>query len=255
MVTSHALVFIHGLFQNPLAWTAWKTYFEQRGYTCYAPAYPYHEGDPMHLRQQIHPELGNVTLKNVIDHLIQFIDALPEKPILIGHSMGGLLVQKLIEMDKGVAGVCISSAPPKGITTLTWSFIKTNFPVINPLKGNSVFQPSFDWYHDAFCHVMNREASQKLYNQLVVPESRNIPRSSTGKSGRIDFTKAHAPLLFLAGSADRIVPPVLNRKNIAAYTHSTSKRDYKEFAGRSHQLCAQDGWEEIAQYLADWLAK
>lgn len=178
---------------------------------------------------------------------------MPEKPLLIGHSMGGLALQKLINMDLGTAGVCIDSAPPKGIFSFEWSFLKANLPTINPLKGNSVCLPSVEWFQYSFCNTMTLEETRKEYEQFVVPESRNIPRSSTGKDGHIDFKKPHAPLLFIAGEKDHIIPASLNRKNFAAYQDRHSKRDFKEFVGRTHYICLQKDWQEVAGYIGDWI--
>lgn len=252
-VTSRTIVFIHGLFQNPTAWNKWKLYFEAQGYACHAPAYPFHEGDPSILRKQINPDLGKVTLGDVIVHLSEFVDQLPEKPILIGHSMGGLAVQLLLAKGKGVAGVAIDSAPPKGIVALSWSLLKANLPVLNPLKGNSVFEPSLDWFHYAFCNTSTREEAQQLFDASVVPESRNIPRSSTGNDGKIDFNQPHPPLLFIAGEKDNIVPAALNEKNYKAYANKTSRTALKVFPGRTHSICSQTGWEEVAEYAKNWL--
>src|ERR1700730_3347522 len=119
---SKSIVFIHGLFMNPASWNDWVQYFEKQGYSCYAPAYPYHEGSAVNLRSYKNHQLGQLRFGQVIDSLSAFINKLPGKPILIGHSMGGLAVQKLIEMDKGSMGVCIDSAPPRGIFSLKWSF-------------------------------------------------------------------------------------------------------------------------------------
>ncbi|MGF1637917.1 MAG: alpha/beta hydrolase [Cyclobacteriaceae bacterium] len=252
---SKTIVFIHGLFNTPLGWDEWITYFEAKGYTCHAPAYPFHDGNPSKLRNQVDPELGNVTFGDVTRHLLKFIEQLPEKPIVIGHSMGGLVVQKLIEMDKALVGVCINSAPPKGIKSTKWSFLKSNFPVVNPLKGNSVFEPSKKWFHYAFCNTMSREASDLIYEKNVVPESRNIPRSSTKNDGKIDLKKPHNPLLFIAGEMDHIIPVSLNQKNVKAYKDPASKREIKVFEGRTHYICGQDGWQEVAGYIQSWLAK
>ena len=136
---SGTIVFIHGLFVNPKSWIGWKEYFEAKGYTCYTPANPCHAGEPTELRKHIDPKLANVNFEDVINNLLKLIDTLPEKPIVIGHSLAGLAVQKLISMEKAVAGICIDGAPPVGIVTTKWSFWKSNFPVINFLKGNSVF--------------------------------------------------------------------------------------------------------------------
>jgi len=249
------IVFIHGLFQNPDGWNEWKKYFEAKGYTCYAPAYPYHEGNPENLRKNINSKLGTLTFGEVIDSLANFIDRLPEKPILIGHSMGGLAVQKLIAMNKGVAGVCVDAAPPKGIFSFKWSFLKANIPTISPFKGNSACLPSVKWFHYAFCNTMTMEETQVEYNRFVVPESRNIPRSSTKKDGYIDFKKPHNPLLFIAGEKDHIIPSSLNKKNFDAYKDTNSKKEFKEFPGRTHYICGQKDWQEVADYIYGWINK
>ncbi len=252
-MASKTIVFIHGLFMNPLGWQSWKQFYEAKGYTCYAPAYSFHEGNPAELRANINPKLGTLTFGEVIESLSAFINKLPEKPILIGHSMGGLTVQKLIELNLGVAGVCIDTAPPKGIFSTKWSFLKANLPTINPLKGNLVCLPTVEWFHYAFCNTMTMEQTQAEYNKFVVPESRNIPRSSTGNEGKIDFKKPHSPLLFIAGEKDNIIPSSLNKKNFDAYMDKNSKKEFKEFAGRTHYICGQLNWEEVATYINRWI--
>ena len=255
MQTTHSktIVFIHGLFMNPKSWKPWINYFEAKGYSCHAPAYPFHEGEPSELRKNPDPALATLTFGQVVESLVAFIDKLPEKPILIGHSMGGLAVQKLIELNKGVTGVCIDTAPPKGIFSFKWSFLKANLPTVNPLKGNSICIPDVEWYHYAFCNIMTMEETMTEFHKFVVPESRNIPRSSTKNDGKIDFKKSHAPLLFIAGEKDNIVPSSLNRKNFEAYTDKNSKIDFKEFPGRSHYICGQPHWEEVAGYISNWI--
>lgn len=254
-INSKTIVFIHGLFMNSSSWEPWIKYFEANGYKCYSPSYPFHEGKPDELRKNIKPALGKLTFSQVIDSLSTFIDKLPEKPILIGHSMGGLAVQKLIELNKGVAGICIDAAPPKGIFSFKWSFLKANLPTINPFKGNSVCKPTVKWFHYAFCNTMTLEQTKIEYDKFVVPESRNIPRSSTKKDGKVDFKKPHNPLLFIAGEKDNIIPSSLNRKNFNAYKDKNSKKEFKEFPGRTHYICGQQNWEEVAIFISEWIGR
>jgi pimeloyl-ACP methyl ester carboxylesterase len=251
--SSRTIVFIHGLFMNPKSWEAWIKFFEAKGYICFAPAYPFHEGNPEELRKNVNSELGKITFGNVIDELVKFINKLPEKPILIGHSMGGLAVQKLIELEKGVEGICIDPAPPKGIFSFKWSFLKANLGTVNPFKGNSVCLPTVKWFQYAFCNLMTMEQTKKEFEQFVVPESRNIPRSSTKNDGRINFRKPHAPLLIIAGEKDHIIPASLNRKNFEAYKDRNSKIEFREFPGRTHYICGQENWKEVATFIAEWI--
>jgi alpha-beta hydrolase superfamily lysophospholipase len=254
MKKDKVIVFIHGLHENALSWSNWVRFFEQAGYTCYSPNYPYHEGIPAQLRQNPDSKLAHVRLRNVVDYYAKFIDGLnANKPILIGHSMGGLIVQKLIENDKGLLGICIASASPKGVLSFKMSFIKSNIGAVNPFKGNSLFCGTKKWFHYAICNTLSREQSDEIYEKAVVPESRNIPRSSRGKDGKVNFKKAHNPLLFISAEKDHIIPLSLNKKNLSAYTNTESRRDFKEFKGRSHSICVDHGWEEVAKYADDWI--
>jgi pimeloyl-ACP methyl ester carboxylesterase len=252
-INSKTIVFIHGLFMNPVSWTEWIKYFEDKGYTCFAPAYPFHEGNPVALRNLTDKSLGAITFEQVVYVFSAFIDSLPEKPILIGHSMGGLAVQKLIGMNKGEAGICIDPAPPKGLFSFKWSFLKANLSTINPLKGNSVCLPSLKWFHYAFCNTMTMEQTAEEYKKYVVPESRNIARTSTGIDGQIDFRKPHNPLLIIAGEKDNIVPSSLNKKNQESYKDKNSITAFMEFKDRTHYICAQRGWQEVASYTDSWI--
>jgi len=254
MKTKH-IVFIHGLFVNPKSWIQWKAFFESKGFTCHTPANPYHSGEPSELREHFNPLLGKVTLEEEVNNIIGVIDNLPEKPILIGHSLGGLVVQKLLSLDKAIAGVCIDGVPPKGIFTLKWSFWESNFPVLNYFKGDTVFEPNKEWFHYAFAHLMKREESDLVFDELVVPESRNVPRGTLGDYAAVDFNKPHHPLLFIAGEMDHIVPAALNLENFHAYTDPSSIKEYVEFQGRTHYICGMTGWEEVADFTLNWIEK
>ena len=102
---------------------------------------------------------------------------------------------------------------------------------------------------------MTLEETKIEYDKFVVPESRNVPRSSTGKDGSIDFRKPHVPLLMIAGEKDHIIPSSLNLKNFNAYKDKNSITDFKEFPGRTHYICGQKGWEEVAEYIRVWIDK
>jgi pimeloyl-ACP methyl ester carboxylesterase len=184
---SKTIVLIHGLFMNAKSWAGWKSYFEKAGYTVIVPEFPHHTGEPAELRKNIPQGLRTLNLEEVVAHFEKVIKDLKEPPILIGHSIGGLIVQILINRGYGERGVSIDPAPPKGVFTMKWSFLKANLPTISPLKGNTPCLPSVKWFHYAFCNVLTMEETQRLYDAYVVPEARNIPRQSTKKAGKIDW--------------------------------------------------------------------
>ena len=251
-IESKTIVFAHGLFLTPKCWNKWLTFFEAKGYTCHAPSNPYHEGTPQEMWSNTPKELEKVNFEDVVQKLGTFIDTLPEKPILIGHSLGGLTVQKLAEMGKAAAAVCINGAA-SGIIATQWSFYKSNFRVVNPFMGDSIFYPTKKWFYYTFGNTLTRQQSDNIFDDLVVPESRNIPRSTLKKFAKIDFEKPHVPLLFIAGGKDHIIPKELNEKNFKAYKDINSIKDLKIFENRGHSICADENWEEVASYVYDWL--
>lgn len=255
MIQSKTIVFIQGLFVNPECWAEWKSYFEARGYTCHTPANPYHEGNPADLRKYINPKLAHVGFEDVVMNVLKLIDTLPEKPIVFGHSLAGLVVQKLIEMNKAVAGICIDGAVPKNIIP-SLRTVLTMFPVINIFKGNSTFTASKKWFHFAFCTTLTQQESNKVFEEICVPESRNIPRETLYKSfANINLKKPHNPLLFIGGEKDNIIPARLSKKNAEAYKDKNSVSEFKEFKERCHYICGQQGWQEVAGYVVNWIDK
>src|SRR5262245_11464088 len=113
MVKSKSIVLIHGNFVNNKSWEEWKRYYEQRGYTVYTPANHGHEGNPADLRNKVHPDLTKTGFIEVVNNIARLIDTLPEKPLVIGHSMAGMAALKLAELGKVLAAVSIDGAPPK----------------------------------------------------------------------------------------------------------------------------------------------
>ncbi len=247
------VVFIHGMFMNARSWEGWLPLFSARGFRCHTLAWPSHDGTPSALRKSAPPELGKLTLGGILDTVRAFLKRLDSKPILVGHSMGGLVTQKMINEGLAEAGVCLDSAPPKGIFVPKWSLLKVNLPVINPFAGDKPFLFTLEQFHYAFCNTMTLEQAREAFEKYVVPESRNVPRSAAGNDGAIDFIRPHAPLLFVAGEMDHTVPWQINQKNFAAYRDPQSKREFKLLPGRSHFLCGQPGWEGLAELVLTWL--
>jgi|SRR5450759_1377032 pimeloyl-ACP methyl ester carboxylesterase len=247
------VIFIHGMYLNGQSWAPWVERFTSAGFSCSAPSWPYHHGDPRTLRTEVDPHLGALTFGAVTEHLKSLIDALPERPILVGHSIGGLLVQRLVNDGYASAGVSISSAPPPGVISLSPHFLRANFPHINPLAGNKPVLMTPERFHYAFCNTLTRPVSDEAFDRFVVPESRNVPRSTLGRSAKIDFAAVKAPLLFLTGTQDHLTPAAMVRRNAGRYKADAVRVDYREFEGRSHYICGEPGWEDVADAAIGWL--
>lgn len=251
---SNTIVFIHGLFQNAKSWEYWAAYFKTLGYIVYTPSFPYHDGEPRQLNQDSHPNLVRLEFQEVLDSMIQFTDTLPEKPIIIGHSIGGLITQKLVEAGKAEMGITLASANPRGISVFDWTYIRSNFRMVNPFKNrNKVCTPPMKWFNYTFFNTISDSVAKEAHRTYFIPESRRIAKSSTKKGLEIDFKKPHVPLLFISGEKDNDLPPSLVSKNYHAYKDSTSVKAYFEFPNRSHYIVGEPHWENVAQYVANWI--
>jgi len=251
------VVFIHGMFMTPLCWREWITHFEACGMKAIAPPWPMHEEAPRPQRVR-HPDsqLGTLQLGAVVDAIAEVVEAQKSPPALVGHSMGGLVVQLLLQRGLGKCGVAIDSAPPKGVISLKWSFLKSNWGVVSPFVEAKVpYLPTVEEFRYAFAHNLSLEDAERVYEKYVVPESRLVGRGPTSAAAKIDFKKPHAPLLFIAGELDHIIPASLNRSNHAKYAPESGVTEFKEFPGRTHYTLGQEGWEDVAEAALEFIEK
>ncbi|SEI37197.1 Pimeloyl-ACP methyl ester carboxylesterase [Dyadobacter koreensis] len=255
------IVFIHGMFQNPKSWEKWINHFTELGYNCVAPAWPYHEGEPERLRENIPSDLGDLMLDDVISTMENAVIAaggnnteLSEKPIIIGHSVGGLLAQIFVSRNLASLGVPISSVAPNMMMTLDWPFFKNVSAIANPFKGDEPFLQTPESFHESFCNTLSEAEASQAFRQTATHDSRNVLRGCLGESGQIDLDMPHVPLLFISGKEDKIIPTELVEKNCKAYTDSIGgMSSYKEFPDRSHYICGEPGWEEVAAFIQNWI--
>lgn len=246
------IIFIHGMFQNPKSWEKWTAYFTALGYNCIAPAWPLHQGEPAALRENPPAGLGDLHLDDIILE-IETLVLKHDKPILIGHSVGGLIVQLLVNRETASAGIAIDSVAPNAMLDFDWGFFKNSALIANPFKGNEPFFMDEESFHGAFANTLSKEASDEAYAEFATHDSRNVLRDCMGEAGQLDVELPHAPLLLIAGEKDEIIPNTLTKKNFEAYTDPESVISFKEFEGRSHYICGEPGWEEVAAYIHSWL--
>jgi pimeloyl-ACP methyl ester carboxylesterase len=258
---SRTIVFVHGAWVTPLSWEPFLGFFRERGYECLAPAWPGKDRSVKEIRRDPSP-LAGVGIADIVDHYERIVRDLPEPPILVGHSYGGLFVQLLLDRGLGAAGVAIDSAPPRGVFPYEPTAFRSLAGVLLTWGGwRGVVRWSFGSFRYAFVHTLPPAAQREAYERYVTPETGRVFFESalapflSGSPARLDFGRAdRAPLLLIGGAKDHIVPAVINRRNFRKYARSTARTDYREFPDRVHWIIAQDGWEEVAGFVADWLA-
>lgn len=254
------IVLVSGAFVTHEGWSEWKSYYESKGYDVIAPAWPYKQASAKELRErQPDQALAQLDLEQLVEYHSKIIDSLPEKPIVIGHSYGGLITQLLVQRDKAAVGVAYHSVPPKGVFSFERSFIKSLWGPLGIFKSrDETFLMSFSQWQYAFTNGMEKAEQQAYYDKLVSPESRNVIWGALGKGAGINFEEYHAPLLFVSGSEDHIIPASLNKKTFAKYQKNLPKGSliaYKEYEGKNHLAMSQPDWQAEADYILEWAEK
>jgi pimeloyl-ACP methyl ester carboxylesterase len=252
------ILFVTGAFVTHHCWDEWRGYFEDRGYTTHAPAWPFKDATAAELRaRQPHDtDLAHLTLAELVDHYADIAKSFPEKPLIIGHSLGGLITQILLNRGLGAAAVAIHSLPPQGIIPYEFSFLKSTWGALGLFTSlDETYLMPFDTWQYAFVNEMPLDEQQKAYDLFTAPESKRVARGGLTSAAAVDFDKPHAPLLLTSGSLDNIIPAHLNNRNYERYKKNGSVLEYKEFSGRNHHALAQAGWESDADYILDWIKK
>ncbi|WP_207838721.1 alpha/beta hydrolase [Williamsia soli] len=255
------IVLIHGLWMTPRSWEGWVSYYEAKGYRVLTPAYPGFEIEVEALREN--PDvIAGLTVPETVEYLAQVIESVQTPPILMGHSFGGTLTQLLVARGLGSAAVVIDSAPTEGVRVNPLSQVRSLFPVLkNPANRHKAVGFTPEEFHYAFTNTLSAEESTKVYDRYHIGAPGNwvwayglIANFKPGHQETwVDYSlDDRAPLLFIAGSEDHIMPPSVNKSNAKHYHKSKALTDYHEFEGRSHWTCAEPGWEAVADYALNW---
>jgi pimeloyl-ACP methyl ester carboxylesterase len=255
------IVLIHGLWMTPRSWEQWVPYYEAKGYRVITPTYPGFEIEVEALREN--PEIiAKLTVPEAVDHIAAQIEALEKPPIIMGHSFGGTLTQLLVARGLGAAAVVIDSAPTEGVRVTPPSQLRSLFPILShPSTFHGAFGYTPEQFHYTFTNTLSRDESDAVYNRYHIPAPGNwvwayglIANFKPGHQETwVDYSlERRAPLLFIAGGADHIMPASVNRSNADHYSKSAARTDFHEFAGRSHWTCGEPGWEAVADYALEW---
>ncbi|WP_433369332.1 alpha/beta hydrolase [Actinoplanes sp. CA-142083] len=253
------IVLVHGFWVTPRSWEHWKAHYEAKGHQVIAPGYPGFEVEVEALNADPTP-IVNVTVPQIIAQYEEAIRALPEQPIIIGHSAGGAFTQILLDHGYGVAGVALNSAPTEGVRVVPLSQLKSTFPVLKtPANRHKAIGLSLEEWKYAFTNTFTDEESKALYERYHIPASGGIlwggvlANFQPGHQDTwVDYHNDNrAPLLFVSGSEDHIMPPAIQESNCKHYKSNTIT-ERREYEGYAHLLPAQKGWEQIADEVLDW---
>jgi len=245
------IIFIHGFSGGAWCFEKLIAFFENQGYETIAPDLPFHG---QLKAQEPSPELGTTSIADYVDYIEKIIDKLDQKPIVIGHSMGGLIAQILASKNKTAKTILLAPAGPYGIIT---------FDLAQVAAVKSILLQSGFWKKSIKQNF--KEVAYSMFNQLPIAQQKETFKKLSYESGRAFFEmgfwffdknkttmvkEISSPLLIVAGNKDRLTSPAAIKKIANKYRGNVV---YKEFANRAHWLIEEEGWQEIAEYIVGWL--
>jgi pimeloyl-ACP methyl ester carboxylesterase len=254
------VLFIHGLWLHASSWDSWVEVFSQAGYDASAPGWP---GDPATVAEarEHADDIADHGIDDVVAHFAEVIAKLPAKPILIGHSFGGMIAQRLLGEDLAAAAVAIDAAQIKGVLPLPLSALRATLPVFkNPANKHRAVSLTAEQFRFAFGNAIPEAESDELFARWAIPApgkplfeaaAANFNPHSPAK---VDVDNAgRGPLLLIMGGKDHTVPEAITKSTLKQYRHSDAVTEILEFPDRAHSLTIDHGWGDVAAAALTWL--
>jgi pimeloyl-ACP methyl ester carboxylesterase len=254
------VVFVHGLWLHAESWSSWVDRFTETGYAASALGWP---GDGATVVEtRAHPgAVAGRGIQAVADHYASIIRSMATKPVVVGHSFGGLIAQRLLGEDLAAAAVAIDPAPPKGVLFLPLSaFRVAGVAPRNPANKKRAVSLTSKQFRNGFGNALSPADSEELYQRWTIPSpGRPLFEAATaGFARRSPATVAtknasRGRLLITAGGRDHTVPRIVAKQNFRLYRSSSAVTDFTEFPDRGHSLTIDRGWRDVADAVLAWL--
>ena len=256
------VVFVHGLWLLPSSWERWAEFFERSGFVALKPGWP---DDPDTVEQaKEHPErFANKSVGEVADHFEAVIRRLNRKPVVIGHSFGGLLTEILAGRGLAAASVAIAPAPFRGVLPLPISALRAASPALaNPANVHKAIPLTYDQFRYAFANAVPEQEAQALYETFAVAAPAK-PLFQAASANLNPWTEVkvdtknpdRGPLLIVYGEHDHTVPRAIARASYNKEKRNPGVTEIVELKGRGHALTIDSGWEAVAQTALDFVTR
>jgi non-heme chloroperoxidase len=258
--TATPVVFIHGLWVHASSWDNWIELYRQAGYEPIAPHWPGDSADAAQSRANP-DQLARHGAADITAHYSALIKKLPTAPIVVGHSFGGVIAQKLLAQGHAAAAIAIDPGQIKGVKALPLAQLRSGFPVLhNPANRRRAVGLTASQFHYGFGNTLTRAESDDLYERWIIPGAGQVP-FEVGYANfhrhspvEVDTKRSdRGPLLFIAGGRDHAAPKSVVKGAYRRYAESSAVTDFHEFPDRGHSLVFDHGWREIAGYTLSWL--
>lgn len=240
-VARPSVLFVHGAFSRGAHFGAWHDRFERAGYACFAPTLPGHQTTDSRT-------LSGLSLSDYMRTLNEYRSGLPASLVRVGHSMGGLLAQRLAASGPSAGHVCIASAPP-GMLTVQGRALRHLAPLMPRILAGRPIQPSTATFRDVALHDLAAEEQEELAADLD-PESGKAYRVMIMGLFRVPRSAVRCPVLCVSGGADRIIS-----RGMAASLARRYRAEHQIHAERGHWLIAPSAVAAVAEPVVQWVAR
>jgi pimeloyl-ACP methyl ester carboxylesterase len=256
------IVFIHGLWLHSTSWARWQEFFGAAGYDTVAPEWP-GTPDTVTAARAGADTIAGHGIDEVTEHYVAAIENLHQPTILIGHSFGGLIAEKILGLGLVEAAVAIDAAQIKGVLPLPLSALYATLPVFrNPANRHRAISLTAEQFRFAFGNAISEEESDALYERWTIP----APGKPLFEAAAANFSlhspaevntgnEERGPLLLVAGGQDHTVPEVITRATAKQYRHSSAVTELIDLPDRGHSLTIDSRWREVAETALEWLGK
>jgi pimeloyl-ACP methyl ester carboxylesterase len=244
------VVFIHGLWLHGTSWQEWLGLFRAAGYEPIAPDWPGERATVEETRENP-DDVANTGIDEVTAHFGEIIGRYEVPPIIIGHSVGGMITEKLIGLGYGSAGVAIDPAQIKGVLPMPLRQLRAALPVmINPTNVSKAVTLTEDQFKFAFANELSDEESHDLYNLFQT----GLVNFQLHSQAEVDTANDdRAPLLLISGTEDNTEPEAIVDATLKQYRDSNAVTELIKFRGRGHSLTVDHGWRDVATEILVWL--
>jgi len=252
--TATPVVFVHGLWLLPSSWENWAQLFEDAGYVAVLPGWP---DDPETVAEaQADPEVfAKKGIAQIADYLEGIIRRLDRKPVIIGHSFGGLLTEILAGRGLAAASVPISPAPFRGVLPLPYAALKTSSVALrNPANWNRAVPLTFEQFRYSFANLLDEDEAKELYLGFSVPgpgevlfqaASANVNPWTEDKADTKNPERG--PMLIISADSDQTVPWSIANASYKRERRNPGVTEIVKFENRGHSLTIDKGWREVAE--------
>jgi alpha-beta hydrolase superfamily lysophospholipase len=261
-MANQPVIFIHGLWLHAVSWQPWADRFTAEGFDPVAPNWP-GEHDTVAETREHADDVAGKSIDDVTEHYAKIIEAMDVPPVIIGHSFGGLIAEKLLGQGYGNCAVAIDPAQIKGVLPLPLAQLRASLPALkNPANINKAIALTFEEFTFGFANALDKEEARRLYDEYTIPSTvRPLFQAAAANftlhsQAKVDTDNPdRGPLLLVSGTVDHTVPDVVTDSTMKQYRDSTAVTELIKFHGRGHSLVIDHGWNDVATEVLVWLSQ